>query len=200
MTRVAADISMSLDGFITGPSPGLQEGLGTGGEAIQGWVFNSHISPPDREFLENAGANTGAVIMGRRTFDFVDGPHGWNAEVNYSYDHQTPSTPPVFVVTHAMPTHTRHQQGFTFITGGISAAISAAAPVAGDGEVVIMGGADVIDQALTAGLVDELRIHLAPVLMGEGTRLFERIDERLLLTQAEVIVTPHATHLTYRMR
>src|SRR5699024_6144432 len=104
MTRVAADISMSLDGFITGPSPGLQEGLGTGGEAIQGWVFNSHISPPDREFLENAGANTGAVIMGRRTFDFVDGPHGWNAEVNYSYDHQTPSTPPVFVVTHAMPT------------------------------------------------------------------------------------------------
>lgn len=200
MSAVIADISMSLDGYVTGPDPDLEHGLGQGGEAIHQWVFNSHASPQDRRFLENAGEATGAVVMGRRTFDFVDGPHGWDEEVGYSYDHQTPSRPPVFVVTHAAPQRPRHTEGFTFMTDGIAAVVAAARQAAGEREVVIMGGASVIDQALTAGLVDRLRIHLSPVLMGAGTRLFGLVDECLRLTQADVVVTPHATHLTYRMR
>lgn len=199
MSAVVADISMSLDGYVTGPDPDLEHGLGQGGEAIQEWVFNSHSSPQDRRFLENAGKATGAVIMGRRTFDFVDGPHGWNEDVDYSYDRRTPTRPPVFVVTHAAPKQPRHTEGFTFVTDGVDAAVSAARGAAGEREVVIMGGADVIDQALTAGLVDRLRIHLSPVLMGAGTRLFDLIDEALSLTQADVVVTPHATHLSYEM-
>lgn len=199
MSRVVADITMSLDGYVTGPDPDLEHGLGTGGEAIQEWVFSSHSSPRDREFLETAGRATGAVVMGRRTFDFVDGPHGWNEEVNYSYDHQTPARPPVVVVTHAVPEQTRHAGGFTFVTDGVAAAIATAGRLAGEREVVVMGGASVIDQALAQGLVEELRIHLSPVLMGSGTRLFDLIDGRLLLSQADVVVTPHATHLSYRM-
>lgn len=200
MSTVSADISMSLDGYVTGPDPDLKNGLGAGGEAIQQWVFNSHDSPADRAVLENAGGSPGAVIMGRRTFDFVDGPHGWDDTTNYAYDDTETIQPPVFVVTHSVPEHTRHTQGFTFITGGILAAVKAAGDEAGNRETVIMGGADVIAQALAAGVVDELRIHLSPVLMGRGTRLFDRIDERVLLTQTDVVVTQNATHLTYRAR
>ncbi|ROR72810.1 dihydrofolate reductase family protein [Bogoriella caseilytica] len=198
MSSVAADISMSLDGYVTGPEPDGERGLGIDGEALHGWVLNSEDSPPDRHFLEMA-EHHGAVIMGRRTFDFVDGPHGWNDDIGYAYDHDLPSRPPVFVVTHEAPETTR-LAGFTFVTDGIAAAIEAARATAGERETVIMGGASVIDQALTAGLVDELRIHLSPVVMGNGTRLFDLIDERVLLNQHDVVVTDHATHLTYRTR
>ena len=197
MRSVTADISMSLDGYITGPSPDLEHGLGHGGEALHAWVFNSEKSPEDRQFLE-AAANQGAVIMGRQTFDFVDGPNGWNDEINYAYDHDLPSRPPIFVLTHEPPETTR-LTGFTFITQDIHAAVKAATQAAGERETVIMGGAQVIDQALTAGLVDTLRIHLSPVLMGEGTRLFDLVNDRMLLTQEDVVVTPYATHLTYRI-
>ena len=138
--------------------------------------------------------------MGRRTFDFVDGSHGWDDATNYAYDDTETAQPPVFVVTHSVPEQTRHTEGFTFVTGGIDAAVNVARREAGDQETVIMGGADVIAQALAAGLVDELRIHLSPVLLGSGTRLFDRIDERLLLTQTDAVATPNATHLTYRVR
>lgn len=200
MNQVAADISMSLDGFITGPNPGIDSGLGDGGEALHGWVFNSHESPEDRRVLETAGERSGAVIMGRRTFDFVDGPNGWNQEINYSYDHETPTQPPFFVLTHSVPEKTRHQSGFTFITEGLPAAIEAARKAAGDKEVTIMAGADVIGQALESELLDELRIHLSPVLLGEGTPLFARLQRRHLLTQVAAVVTDNATHLTYRRR
>ena len=199
MRTVVADISMSLDGFVTGPEPDAERGLGHGGEAIQQWVFQSHSSPQDRHVLETAGEATGAVIMGRRTFDFVDGPRGWDQEINYAYDHPTPSHPPVFVVTHQAPAQSRLTGGFTFITEGVEAAVTAAREAAGAGETVIMGGAEVIGQALTGGLVNQLRIHLSPVLMGAGTPLFDLVDERLLLNQADVVVTPHATHLTYQV-
>lgn len=197
MSTVIADISMSLDGYITGPEPGDDKGLGIGGEALHGWVLNSEDSPLDRKFLEVA-EHHGAVIMGRRTFDFVDGPHGWNDEIGYAFDHELPTRPPIFVVTHEAPETTR-LTGFTFITDGIPAAVEAARATAGERKTVIMGGASVIDQALAAGLVDELRIHLSPVMMGSGTRLFDQIDERVLLNQRDVVVTDHATHLTYRL-
>lgn len=198
MSTVTADISMSLDGRITGPKPGIEHGLGIGGDALHGWVINSKDSPPDRRFLEKA-EDQGAVIMGRRTFDFVDGPNGWNDDVGYGFDHDLPSRPPIFVVTHQAPDRTR-LAGFTFVTGGLTTAVNAARSAAGDRETVIMGGAEVIDQALAEGLVDALRIHLSPVVLGEGTRLFDLIGERFLLTQSDVVVTPHATHLTYRVK
>lgn len=199
MSTVVADISMSLDGRITGPEPDLEHGLGQGGGAIQQWVFSSHNSLEDRHFLESAAERTGAVIMGRRTFDFIDGPNGWNDDVDYAFDHDLPSRPPIFVVTHEAP-ETPRLAGFTFITAGLAAAVSSAQEVAGQSETVIMGGAEVIDQALSDALVDTLRIHLSPVVMGEGTRLFDLIDGRLLLDQSEVVVTPHATHLTYQLK
>lgn len=203
MSTVVADISMSLDGFVTGPDPDHSRGLGRGGEAIQQWVFNSHDSPDDRAFLESAEESTGAVVMGRRTFDFVDGPNGWTQEVSYSYDHPPTSLPPMFVLTHEAPENPRHREGFTFVTSGLEAAVAQAREAAhardpGAGrDVVLMGGASVIAQAISARLVDRVRIHLSPVLMGSGTRLFELIDETVQLVQEGVVVTPNATHLTY---
>lgn len=197
MSAVVADISMSLDGYVTGPHPDSESGLGRGGEAIQQWVFQSHSSPQDQQFLKSSAEATGAIIMGRRTFDFIDGPNGWDDQISYGYDQQTPSRPPAFVVTHQAPQQSRLTEGFTFITDGLEAAVTAARKAAGVREAVIMGGAEVIGRALTGGLVDQLRIHLSPVLMGSGARLFELVGERLPLTQADVVVTPHATHLTY---
>lgn len=199
MSTVVADISMSLDGYVTGPDPDVEHGLGRGGEAIQQWVFQSHSSPRDRSFLETSASITGAVVMGRRTFNFVNGPHGWDDNVNYAYDHEMPSRPPIFVLTHQKQQDSSLSGAYTFITSGVESAVAAAREAAGDRETVLMGGAEVIDQALCAGVVDLLRIHLSPVIMGAGTRLFDHVDERLLLTQAETVVTPHATHLTYRM-
>ncbi|HIY65989.1 MAG TPA: dihydrofolate reductase family protein [Candidatus Agrococcus pullicola] len=197
MTHVIADISMSLDGYVTGPDPGIERGLGRGGEAIQQWVFASRDSPLDRAFLESAAETTGAVIMGRRTFDFVDGPDGWNEDVGYAYDEPATSTPPIFVITHHEPAQPRRSEGFTFVTGGIESAVGAARRAAGEKDVVIMGGAEVIARSLAAGLVERLRIHLSPVLMGSGTSLFGIIDDKIQLTQIDVVVTPNATHLSY---
>lgn len=197
MGRVVVDISMSVDGYITGPNPGPEHGLGVGGEDLHRWVFHSENSPDDRQFLEAADQH-GAVIMGRRTFDFVDGPNGWDDEVSYAYDHDLPGRPPIFVVTHQAPESTR-LTGFTFITDGIGAAVEAAQQTAGERDTVIMAGADVIDQALVAGLVNDLRVHLSPVLMGAGTKLFELVTSKVSLTQSDVVVTPYATHLTYRV-
>jgi len=197
MSTVVADISMSLDGFVTGPDPDLEHGLGRGGEAIQQWVFASHVSPADRAFLESADSSTGAIIMGRRTFDFIDGPHGWDQGVSYAYDHPTPALPPIFVVTHNAPEHPRHRAGFTIVTDGIASAVSQAREAAGEKETVLMGGASVIAQAISAGLVDQIRVHLSPVLMGSGTRLFALLDRQINLVQGDVVPTPNATHLTY---
>lgn len=135
--------------------------------------------------------------MGRRTFDFVDGPQGWKDDRGYGYEQDQSQAPHNFVVTHRAPSRARHVAGFTFVTGGIAPAISQAAKAAGDKEIVIMGGADIAGQALAMGAVDELRIHLSPVLMGSGKRLFDHVTEQILLTQRNVVVTPHATHLTY---
>ena len=128
----------------------------------------------DTEILEQATAQSGAVVMGRRLFDIVDGPGGWNEDMGYGAD-QT-GTPPFFVVTHAPPQDVRLERElgmrFTFVDD-LATAIDQARAAATHGDVVIMGGGDVIGQALEQGLVDELRIHLAPMLLGGGTPLFK---------------------------
>ena len=198
MGKTIADISMSLDGYVAAPGVDLEHGLGIDGEPIHAWVLESPRSPVDEEILQQGFERTGAVVMGRRLFDIVDGPNGWSDEVGYGYDQDQSAAPPCFVVTHEVPAQVRLGARFRFATEGVAAAVERARSVAGDKDVVVMGGANVIDQALAAGVVDELRIHLSPVLFGGGTRLFDLVG-RMTLVQQEVTSSPRATHVSYRV-
>ena len=190
---IVADISMSLDGFVTGPNAGLHNGLGDGGEPLHTWAVDS-TDEVDAEVLRTAVESTGAVVMGRRLFDIIDGPDGWNEEMGYGAGHA--AAPPVFVVTHEAPGTWRLGPRFRFVTDGLAAAVDQARGAAEGKEVVIMGGGDVVGRALAEGLVDELRIHLSPIVLGGGTPLFKD-GERTVLTQRSVQVSSTATHLTY---
>jgi len=190
---VIADISMSLDGFVTGPDPDLEHGLGRGGEPLHTWAIDSN-DPVDEDVLRSTTQESGAVVMGRRLFDIVDGPGGWSDEMGYGAG--IVGTPPFFVVTHHAPERVRLDLDFTFVTDGVRAAVDKARHAAQDRNVVVMGGADVVRQAVDEHLVDELRIHLSPVILGEGTPLFIE-SRRHLLVQRAVRVSATATHLAY---
>ena len=195
MPKVIADITMSLDGYVTGPGADVQHGLGDAPE-LHAWVMEQDAV--DAEILEGATTASGAVVMGRRLFDTVDGPGGWNEDMGYGAD-QT-GTPPFFVVTHAPPppeVRLERELGmrFTFVDD-LAAAVDQAGAAATHGAVVIMGGGDVIGQALEQGLVDELRIHLSPMLLGGGTPLFKP-GTRQRYRQREVRPSKNAVHLVY---
>jgi len=201
MTRITADISVSLDGFVTGPDPGPRNGLGTGGDALHTWAFSD--APDDRRIVREATARSGAVVLGRRLFDLVDGPDGWNDEVGYGA-REAPR--PAFVVVTTAPPESVRLSGldWTFVTTGLADAVAtargraeAASSAAGrELDVVLMGGGATIRSALDAGLVDELTLHLAPVVLGGGTPLFSGGTPRTLV-QRTVVSTSTATHLTY---
>ena len=123
MTTVVADISVSLDGFVTGPDAGPDNGLGTGGEPLHTWVLASD-DPVDAEVLARSTERSGAVVMGRNLFDVIDAPSGWNDEMGYGAG--LAATPPFFVVTHAPPANVRLGLRFTFVTGGVAAAVEQA--------------------------------------------------------------------------
>lgn len=196
--RVVVDISMSLDGYVTAGGVDLAHGLGVGGEVIHDWAIGRR-TPRDVAILKETVDRTGAVVMGRRTFDIVDGPDGWDESMGYGADQeQTVTPPPVIVVTHAAPASTRLGSRFRFATEGLKDALDQARAVAGDRDVVIMGGGDVAYGFLRAGLVDVLMIHLAPVVLGAGTPLFPAgASLRLELLGSES--TDAAEHLTYRV-
>ncbi|HET7722683.1 MAG TPA: dihydrofolate reductase family protein, partial [Acidimicrobiales bacterium] len=156
------------------------------------WVFQP--DDVDTEVLREATELSGAVIMGRRLFDIVDGPGGWNDEMGYGAG--LAATPPFFVLTHSPPAQVRLDLRFTFVTDGPAAAVAQARPAAGDKAVVVMGGGETIRQCLDAGLVDELRIHLAPIVLGAGTPLFAGAG-RHEMVQRSVRVSANATHLVY---
>jgi dihydrofolate reductase len=198
MSKVIADISMSLDGYVTARGVDQEHGLGIGGEGIHGWVLEEPRSPVDESVLASSFEETGAVVMGRRLFDIVDGPNGWSEDIGYGHDQDQSAAPPCYVVTHEPPAHVRLASRFRFVTKGVAAAIDQARVTAGDKNVFIMGGANVIDQSLAAGLVDELRIHLSPLLVGGGTKLFALVGETPLI-QRKVIESPRVTHLTYEV-
>ncbi|MEV0719268.1 dihydrofolate reductase family protein [Asanoa sp. NPDC050611] len=198
MSKVIADISMSLDGYVTARGVDQEHGLGIGGEAIHAWVLEEPRSPVDEAALARSFAQTGAVVMGRRLYDIVDGPHGWNEEVGYGHDQDQSDPPPCYVVTHEPPATVRLASRFRFVTEGVAAAVDQARVAAGDKDVFVMGGANVIDQCLAAGLVDELRIHLSPLVLGGGTRLFE-VSGPTSLVQRDVTESPRATHLSYEV-
>ncbi|MGV9454886.1 dihydrofolate reductase family protein [Streptomyces sp. NPDC003635] len=194
MTRIVADISVSLDGFVTGPDPGPENGLGTGGEALHTWAFSD--DPDDRRLLREATARSGAVVLGRRLFDIVDGPGGWDDEVGYGAGE---AGKPAFVVVTSAPPKSVRLTGldWTFVTTGVVDAVAAARERAPQGlDVVLMGGGATIRSAFDAGLVDVLSLHLAPVVLGAGTPLFTGGPRRGLVRRS-VTPTTTATHLTY---
>ena len=195
MGKVVIDISMSVDGFVTGPDAGPARGLGIGGEALHTWAFSSDEA--DRAVLDRAAAASGAVVMGRRTFDVVDGPDGWSDQVGYGAERDQSTAPPCYVVTSRRPEVVRLADRFTFVHTGVADAIDRAREVAADKDVVVMGGADVCQQVLALRLADELSLHLAPVLLGAGAMLFAGVP--LELEQVAAVPTSTATHLTYRL-
>jgi dihydrofolate reductase len=196
MTIAVANISMSLDGFVTGPDPGPALGLGKGGEPLHTWAVASD-DEVDRSELRETLDRSGAVVMGRRLFDIIDGPHGWRDETGYGAG--IASNPPFFVVTHRPPGHVRLDLDFTFISDGVEAAIAEAKRRADDKDVFVMGGGDVVRQCLDGGFIDEFWLHLAPIVLGSGTPLFRDAARRELL-QRSVRNSPHATHLRYALR
>jgi dihydrofolate reductase len=189
---VIADITMSLDGFVTGPDPGPERGLGRDGEGLHTWAMSD--DEVDAEVLRAGTEQTGAVVMGRRLFDVIDGPHGWTEDMGYGA--REVGTPPFFVVTHQPPASRRLTLDFTYVTDGVAAAVAQARAAAGERDVVVMGGAEVVRQTLELGLVDELRLHVSPLVLGAGTPLF-RPGQRHDLVQREVRSSAFATHLTY---
>lgn len=200
MTRILAEISVSLDGFVTGPDPGPDNGLGTGGEALHSWAFSDDAE--ELRLLRRATARSGAVVMGRRLFDVVDGPHGWDDHTGYGATEV--GAPAFVVVTSAPPAAVRLVDlDWTFV-GDLAEAVvaareraeAAAARRGRDLDVVVMGGGRTVASALDAGLLDSLRLHVAPVLLGSGTPLFPGSMPRALV-QREVLATSSATHLTY---
>ncbi|MFD9936919.1 dihydrofolate reductase family protein [Streptomyces massasporeus] len=201
MTRIIADISVSLDGFVTGPDPGPDNGLGTGGEALHTWAFSD--DPGDRRILREATDRSGAVILGRRLFDVVDGPKGWDDTSGYGAGEV--GKPAFVVVTSTPPKSVRLTDlDWTFVTTGPADAVAAAreraeaASSAGgkDLDVILMGGGATVRSALEAGLVDVLSLHLAPVVLGAGTPLFTG-GAMHTMVQRSVVSTSTATHLTY---
>jgi dihydrofolate reductase len=191
MTRVIFDISMSLDGFVTAANVRPEEPMGDGGQRLHEWAFGG--DERNRELLAEAVNFVGVVIAGRRTYDLsvtwwgADGPAG-------------PARVPVFVVTHAEPEDAPEGHVYTFVTDGIESALEQAKDAAGDKDVAVMGGAEIGQQYIRAGLLDEISIHLVPVLFGGGTWLFEHLGgEHIQLETVEVIETPAATHLRLRI-
>jgi dihydrofolate reductase len=195
--KVMVDITMSLDGYVTANGAGPDHGLGVGGRVLHDWAMDRR-TPRDAEILRETVARTGAVIMGRRTFDIVDGPNGWGDERGYGGEMNQDEAPPVFVVTRSEPEKVRLDHLFTFVTSGLESALAKARAVAGSKDVVIMGGGNVSAGFLRAGLVDVLSIHLAPVVLGGGTPLFP-LDASLRLELIRSESTSAAEHLTYRV-
>jgi dihydrofolate reductase len=211
MGKVVFDISSSLDGFVAGPNPSLELPLGEGGERLHEWAIRlaswreRHGEPggatgADDEVVAGGLAGTGAVLMGRRMFSGGDGP--WEGDPNADgwWGDEPPFRVPVFVLTH----HSREplaKRGttFTFVTDGVESAVEQARAAAGDRNVAVGGGASVAQQVLGAGLLDELEIHLVPILLGGGTRLLDDLDPGIRLERVRVVDSPAVTHLRYRV-
>jgi dihydrofolate reductase len=194
MGKVVFDMTMSLDGYIAGPDENDDQPLGLNGVRLHDWIANSQESTEDGVVIGELIEQTGAVIAGRRTFDNSEGPNGWG-------DGPLGKDVPVFVVTHEVPE--RNKPGgavFTFVTEGIESALKQAKDVAGDKNVYLMGGADLARQYIEAGLLDEIQVHIATVLLGAGRPMFDALGcDPVELEVDRVISTPHATHIRYRV-
>jgi dihydrofolate reductase len=211
MGKLTFEVTMSLDGFIAGPNQTLEQPLGEGGERLHEWIYGlasfrerhgleGGETNADSELLEESMAGTGATLMGRRMFSGGAGP--WEEDPNADgwWGDDPPFRMPVFVLTHHARETVTKQGGtsFTFVTDGIESALEDARAAAEERDVAVAGGANVAQQYLNAGLLDELQLHVAPLLLGGGVRLFDNVDaERVRLEGIKAIQSPAVTHLTY---
>lgn len=201
MGKVVLDMSISLDGIAAGPNPNEVDRMGAGGERLHAWFpfydpeqeSTAEVpaeSEAEARMVRELFAATGAVVLGKRTFDL--GLEPWGG---------TPFPVPCFVLTHEARDDLVTATGtFAFVTDGIERAVHRAQAAAGDKNVLVMGGPTVAQQAVRAGLVDEIAIHMVPVLLGAGSRLFEHLGpEAVELERIELIASPQATHLRFRV-
>jgi dihydrofolate reductase len=198
MTKVLAGITTSVDGYVAGPDDGPGKGLGEGGERLHYWVFGGpwtyetedqlgEATGEDAAWLEETMARIGAVVAGRWTYEAAN---HWGGENPWSI--------PVFIVTHR-PEEEPEGGAFTFVSG-VEEAVERAREAADGKDVHVMGGADVLRQALKAGLVDELSIIVAPVVLGGGKRLFDGFTKSIDLEQLGMRQSPFATFIDYRVK
>ena len=214
MSKLRFRISMSLDGFVAGPDQSVENPLGIGGERLHEWVVplaawrEAHGLPggevnESARVVEESQANIGATIMGRNMFGGHPGP--WNSERPWTgwWGKNPPFHHPVFVLTHHArePLELEGGTTFTFVTGGIEAALEQARRAAGGKDVALAGGASAAQQYLAAGRVDEMEINLVPTLLGSGERLFEGLGDDLHgLELVRTVATPRVTHLKFARR
>jgi dihydrofolate reductase len=213
MAKLKLDITMSLDGLVAGPNATLEEPLGEGGELLHRWMYGlaswremhgetGGERNADDDLVRQGFERNGAVIMGRRMFSGGAGP--WEDDPNAGgwWGDDPPFHVPVFVLTHHERDPLPLQGGttFTFVTEGIESALDQARSAAGDKDVLVAGGAEVAQQYLKAGLLDEIQLHVSPVILGDGVRLFEGIRPRdAALETVNVIDSPAVTHVQYRV-
>ena len=189
MARVICDMSISLDGYVTGPNDSRANPFGDGAGMLDGQVFDA-ATDDDRAILQEMLDGVGAIVMGRTSFDKNEGDGGWG-------EGGPLGDTPCFVVTHNKPT-TSYPSVYTFVSDGVESAIEQAKNAAGD-KVVGLHGATVMQQALPLGLVDEVRVHVIPVLLGGGTRPFGTLDSSITLERTQALATPAATHIGFRV-
>jgi len=209
MSELRVHISVSADGYVAGPDQSPENPLGVGGERLHDWVIalRAWREPHELEggevntssrVAEESLANVGAEIMGRGKFG--GGPGPWDDEWQGWWGDEPPFHMPVFVLTHhEREPLTLSDTTFTFVTDGIEAALDLARDAAGGKDVFVGGGANVINQYLAAGLVDELELHVVPLVLGGGARLFEGLGPDVQLEQVRAIEAPGVTHLKYRV-
>lgn len=189
MGLVITDMSVSLDGYVTGPNDSRDNPFGDGAEDLHMWLRPT-ATDDDRAVLKQAVESVGAIVMGRRSFEKNEGDGGWG-------DAGPMGDVPCFVVTHYLPDRP-YPPVFTFATGGVAEAIQLAQQVARDKDVHLFG-ATVMQQALPLGLVDEIHLHVMPMLLGAGTSLFATLGSAIKLERSDARMTPTATHLAFRV-
>jgi dihydrofolate reductase len=186
MSKVFLNITMSLDGYVAGSNITEATPMGKGGERLHDWLFDG-MTERDDEIVKSTFETSGAVIVGGRTYTLA---------IKDAWGGKTPFSVPAFVVIEKVPEFV--VDGFTFVTDGIESALRQAREAAGDKNVWVMGGANIAQQYIKAGLLDELQITIAPMLLGEGLRLFEHTGA-VKLQHVSVVQTPAATHITYKV-
>jgi dihydrofolate reductase len=209
MNSVTCQISISLDGFVAGPNQSVENPIGEGGMRLHEWVFQTdswheqHGSDggrrtADSEVVEEVFQGVGAYIMGRKMFGGGDGP--WDEAWTGWWGEDPPYHTPVFVLTHHAREPLEMQGGttFAFVTDGIESALEQARAAAGDGDVSIAGGASAVRQYLAGGLLDELYLHIVPIVLGSGERLLEDVGDPTL-EPVKVVASPAVTHVKYRV-
>jgi dihydrofolate reductase len=210
MSKVRAEISISLDGYGAGPNESHENPLGEGGEGLHEWVvalkawrerhgMEGGEVNASSEIFEELREDVGAEIMGRDKFGPPEGGP-WDDSWTGWWGEDPPFHMPVFVLTHyERDPLTLSDTTFTFVTDGIESALAQAKDAAGEADVFLGGGADSINQYLAAGLVDELDLHVAPILLGGGKRLLEGVGSGIKLEQLRAVEAPGVAHLKYRV-